>query len=425
MRGRRCVPWALSIGALIVASAVSFAPSPASAAGTLRIAVPAYYWTSGTWARVAATSEADLVVANPSSGPGGAFDSNYASLINTATGAGKRVVGYVHTNYAKRPMADVLADIAHYRSWYGLNGFFLDEVPWSCADPSLSAYYASIATSVRAQPSPYLVLNPGGTQQSDCYMASADVVVNFEGTATGYATWQANPWTSSYAAGRFWHIVYSADDVARDQAVLAARERNVGHLYVTSMSPPNPFVDLPTTSYWSALAQVVGGGAAVTATTTTTATTSTTTSTTTTTKAPSTTTAATTAGPTSTVAVTASAPSSGTSTTTAPPAPIVGAVTPAPTSITTTLPASGEFGGSGAVPSPILISRAPGAATATTVDRPTAPAATYALPPVTRPKGKAVTTTVRKATRVTTTTKRATRTTTKATTRTTVRSTKR
>jgi len=263
-RSRRSRRWRRIALLLAVSLGVPvFGSAGAAASERMRIAVPAYNGASGTWSRVAGTSEVALVVANPASGPGTALDSTYAELLATASRAGKRLLGYVHTDYARRPLSDVLADVERYRAWYGINGFFLDEVPWSCDDRSLSSYYAGVAAAIRSHESPFVVLNPGGTQQRDCYMPSADVVVNFEGTSASYASWHANAWTDAYDAGRFWHIVYSADDAARDRVVLTARQRNVGHLYVTSHHMPNPFADLPPVGYWNALLRVASGGAPV------------------------------------------------------------------------------------------------------------------------------------------------------------------
>ena len=38
------------------------------------------------------------------------------------------MLGYVATTFGARPAADVEADAARYRDWYGVDGIFLDEV---------------------------------------------------------------------------------------------------------------------------------------------------------------------------------------------------------------------------------------------------------------------------------------------------------
>jgi hypothetical protein len=43
------------------------------------------------------------VVVNPASGPGKAADANYTKAIDRLRGAGCVVLGYVTTNYGKRP----------------------------------------------------------------------------------------------------------------------------------------------------------------------------------------------------------------------------------------------------------------------------------------------------------------------------------
>ena len=42
--------------------------------------------------------------------------------------AGVRVLGYVHTSYGKRPIAEVQAEIDRYDKWYKPDGIFFDEV---------------------------------------------------------------------------------------------------------------------------------------------------------------------------------------------------------------------------------------------------------------------------------------------------------
>src|SRR5689334_22388288 len=87
----------LRLAAAIVL-AVGGAAAPA-AATTQHIAVPAYfapssaYWTQLTQAKVG------VAIANPSNGPGTAFDQGYANAIQAAANAGVRVIGYVDTGY--------------------------------------------------------------------------------------------------------------------------------------------------------------------------------------------------------------------------------------------------------------------------------------------------------------------------------------
>lgn len=89
------------------------------------------------------------MIINPSNGPGGSADTTYASCITTFIADGVRVIGYVHTSYASRPLATVEADVASWKSFYSnLNGIFIDEVSTS---PSQVSYYTSLNTYILGQ----------------------------------------------------------------------------------------------------------------------------------------------------------------------------------------------------------------------------------------------------------------------------------
>ena len=77
-----------------------------------------------------------LIIVNPASGPGALAlpDSNYVREIRCLNSqANVRTFGYVSTNYAKRDLDAVKADIQKYSAWHaaglGLGGIFFDEAP--------------------------------------------------------------------------------------------------------------------------------------------------------------------------------------------------------------------------------------------------------------------------------------------------------
>ncbi len=94
------------------------------------IAIPMYMDPSAAdWAEeTAAASTVSLLVANPNSGPGASADAAYTQAIATAHTAGQTIVGYVHTSYGARAIADVEADIDAWYSFYpAIDGIFSDE----------------------------------------------------------------------------------------------------------------------------------------------------------------------------------------------------------------------------------------------------------------------------------------------------------
>jgi Spherulation-specific family 4 len=248
-RQRRLLPTLAA--ALLAAAATVLAPQlrPAEAAVRPNVAVPAYFWDNAQWDRLLiGASEVDYVVLNPDSGPGAVKYQTFVPKVATARSQGAIVLGYVDTNYGTRAASAVKADIDKYRLWYGVNAFFFDQTPSSCVD---LPYYTALSTYVRAQANAVVFHNPG-TNPEECYLAEADVVVNFEGSESTYATWAPDAYVANYPASRFWHIVYAVDPSRASQVLDAAQSRNGGLVYLTEQLMPNPFSVIPTAVLWSA-----------------------------------------------------------------------------------------------------------------------------------------------------------------------------
>jgi hypothetical protein len=214
-----------------------------------RMAIPMYVdpsTSASLWTQVyAAAPTVALLVANPASGPGAAVDAQYTQAIASAHAAGQSVVGYVHTSYAMRPIAQVEADVD---AWYA---FYPDAT-------TVASYYQPLYAHVKAEPGTRahtVVINPG-TMIDESFMQAADVVVTFEDTYANYTngSYPPNPaWTASYSRWRFWHLVLSAATTADMQnAVTIARQRNVGYVYVTDQGPSTAYQQIVTGAYWQA-----------------------------------------------------------------------------------------------------------------------------------------------------------------------------
>jgi hypothetical protein len=203
--------------------------------------IPAYVLPSAIVEAVRGPVRARLIVVNPHNGPGAAQHDEYRAAVSTARRAGARVLGYVPTGYGRRPAADVLADIEHYASWYGVHDIFLDE---TASDAAQLPYYAAIAHHIRAARKGLVALNPGVVPARG-YFGVGDVVVTFEGPYSRYAEAldRMPDWVSQQPANHVAHLVYAA---SREQALSAVRSSDgAGYLYVTSGSPPNPWHTLP------------------------------------------------------------------------------------------------------------------------------------------------------------------------------------
>ena len=259
-RARRAVAAGVALSALASAIVLHSTGTTAHAlVAQQHLAIPSYFWPGASWDAIVAHAGAiDLAVVNVDSGPGAGRVTTFATTVGAARLRGIRVVGYVHTGYAARPLAEVLTDIDRYYAWYGVDGVFVDEVPSDCAQ---GAYYGAIADRVRTHADHFVIINPG-TNPGECTTTFSDMIVNFEGTRAVYQTWSPASWMADYPADRFWHLIYGADDTDVSSLVSLSRERNAAHVYVTDDSMPNPWDRLPGQSAWSTLLGAVSGRSA-------------------------------------------------------------------------------------------------------------------------------------------------------------------
>ena len=237
--------------ALLIALAVLLMPA-SSGQG---MAVPAFFPPGRLWSQVdSAAPTLRLVVMNPASGPGPAYDQSYGSVVRTAQKRGITVVGYVDTNYGARGLSAVEADVEKYFSWYHVNGIFFDRASTDCAlAVAPTSYYATLNAYVKARGgAARTILNPG-KQTNECFLADADIVLTFEGSAAQYLnSYSAPAWVAKYSPSHFWHVVYGASDAAlMARAVQLSKERGAGYVYVTPDALPSPYDTLPTGRYWS------------------------------------------------------------------------------------------------------------------------------------------------------------------------------
>ena len=315
----------------------SFAPS-ASSASVPQTAVPAYFSDTQSWAQISsADRRPGFVVANPSSGPGTVKAPWIAAAYLPALTAGVPLAGYIHTGYGNRPLQQVLTDIDNYRTWYGITRIFLDETPYQC---DTIPYYSSIVGAVHQQGGT-VILNPGMNPES-CWSGVAEVVVNFEGSAATYQTWQPAAWTQTSSSTAFWHVIYGAGLFDGTSLLETAGQRNATWAYITDDVLPNPFDRLPGEQLWKKLTSTTDSGVInLTPTPPTTPTTTAPTTTTPTTEPPTTvaptTVAPTTIAPTtivaSTVAPTTAPPTTGTRSGVAPTTALPSTTNSSPTTV--------------------------------------------------------------------------------------------
>jgi hypothetical protein len=237
-------------------------PTPPSAT-CQSIIVPGYFYPSPTtlWDSASSTSGAvSYIVANPANGPGTGLDGAYASAIARAQAAGVHVMGYVHTSYGQRSASAVKADIASWKQFYGVTDIFFDEASDS---PQYLSYYQGLADVVHATPGAKTMFNPG-TNVDQGYMAMADIVNIFEGTASDLARFTPASWVASYPKSRFSYLLYGVTSSSSMTTLLTqTAAMGAGHVYITNDILPNPWDTLP--SYWSTEVSLVNQGCSATA----------------------------------------------------------------------------------------------------------------------------------------------------------------
>jgi hypothetical protein len=207
--------------------------------------VPAYFSTDAAWSELAASTQAMVVIANVSNGPGSALDAKYLTWINAVRGAGHRVKGYVYTSYAKRSSAAVLLDMERWRQFYALDDFFVDEV--TATSVSLPYYSALLGSASGVHPADRFMLNPGAVPVSGYFSLLPGIeILVFESAWSSYSS-ASLPTMLDAVASQCWIMALAATQADMQQAAAVARNRRFAGFFATDL----PFTTgLP--SYWAA-----------------------------------------------------------------------------------------------------------------------------------------------------------------------------
>jgi len=202
----------------------------------MKLLVPLYTDPGSSWTSVAdgAANIHTVAIINPNSGPGTTPpDSSYNTGMTTLHDAGVELVGYVHTSYGARAMADVKADIAQYAAEYPLLvGIFIDECATSSSEIS---YYTEVYEYIVSFPGwKYDIINPGSVPNSG-YLAVSTQIVAFEDEASNFASSENPSFASCSNANNFAMIAYAASSTSTMESALnAAKSKGYyGWAYVT------------------------------------------------------------------------------------------------------------------------------------------------------------------------------------------------
>ncbi len=231
-------------------------PGAAGASRRLRLLVPAYIYPGGDgrkeWQRlIDAASKVEIVaIANPNSGPGGERNLDYAAIFTEASDHGITLIGYVSTDYGKRPQAEIKNDVDTWARFYPqVRGFFFDQQPSENHD---AGHFAELRDFVKRRiPDPLVITNPG-VPCDEAYLSRAVsnvtcVFVNYQ----GFEQFELPATLKAYDSSRFAAMPYNIPDIQTMRTVVKdAIIKRIGYLYISDAKPPNQWGKLPV--YWEA-----------------------------------------------------------------------------------------------------------------------------------------------------------------------------
>jgi len=242
---------ALVLASFVALSAIGSAPAASAAPShRIQIDVPLYSDPASAWSTVTKAGPAiDMIVFNPSSGPGDSPLPIYQSLLTLAQAEGISVIGYVPTAWAGGAVSIAQAEawITEYYSWYGVDGILLDETNDTCASAPLN-YYTTLYNFVKQQAGADLVVLNPGTVTGDCYAKISDILVTFEDTYANYLQYQPPGWMASYPGSHFLNIILDTPAADVENAIDLAVSRGAYRVYVTDMGAngTDPYSSLPS-----------------------------------------------------------------------------------------------------------------------------------------------------------------------------------
>jgi Spherulation-specific family 4 len=229
----------------------------------LQILLPLYIYPNWydkskyAWKQVITAAKKVPIVAiiNPNSGPNNAPpNADYQQGIKDLRQAGVQIIGYVPSNYAKRDLQAIKADIDLYTKYFQVDGIFIDEAASSI---DKSKYYRQIYQYIKSTSAQYnVVINPGvNLAASYVDQQVADTIVTFENYHKNWHNYQPIGLNKQYSPQNFAALVHTTADRKLMKSTLDRAVKNrFGYIYITDDSTntlnKNPWDTLP--QYWQA-----------------------------------------------------------------------------------------------------------------------------------------------------------------------------
>jgi Spherulation-specific family 4 len=211
-----------------------------------------YIWKQVT---VAARKVPIVAIINPNNGPNNAPPNpDYQQGLKDLHQAGVKIVGYVPTNYAKRDIQTVKADIEVYSKYFNIDGIFVDET--ANAQDKLNYYHQIYQYTKSRSPRYQVIINPGANIiESYLHEPVADVSVNFENYQKVWNDYHPPAYMKHYSPQHFAALVHTTADAQMMKSTIDLADKyKFGYIYITNDSTDtadrNPWDTLPT--YWQA-----------------------------------------------------------------------------------------------------------------------------------------------------------------------------
>ena len=198
-----------------------------------RIIIPVYFYDLDKWGKISSYSN-EIVIVNPSNGPGSVKDGNYEYFIENLVDSNNTPIGYIYTKWGNRNLEYVKDDIDKWLNFYPkIKGFFVDEVNGSFDKLN---YYKNLKNYISSKGSYFIFLNPGIIPHKD-YYDLADGVVVFEGDVKKLTD---NVCKNSFKSAI---IVYGASINEMKKII---NNYNCKYFYITDDTLPSPYDTLPS-----------------------------------------------------------------------------------------------------------------------------------------------------------------------------------
>ena len=239
---------------------------PSVTSTPMQVLVPAYFNPAPGWDAMTSSAKAHpdvkiTAILNPQNGKFTNVNAAFTNAIASFKLAGGNVVGYVSTNYAKRSLAEVKANIDNYLLHYPeVSGFFLDEME---AKGKQLNFYSDVANYIRGKGLNLQIIGNPGTLPVEAFTSVGDTLVTFEGKEVDYRSFNPatlHSWVYDKPSTIQAALVHNADNCKLMQQALttaALLRTHTSLIYVTelefdySTGIGNPWKSLP--KYWTQL----------------------------------------------------------------------------------------------------------------------------------------------------------------------------